>query len=1017
MKNVAFIAVVLCSLLIGCPTGDTDAPELWRHTVPRLSGRTNTVPCEETLRPGRVVAESRCGIRKSVFPCVASEIEKDPAETLVTRPHCADDVVAEFRRRAVLSPEAWADLAAAYYFRAQNNDDVADLLEAYDAAREAVLRVPGSREGHFNLALAQQQLAMNDEAKRSWQNVLRLEPASSPWHAFAQKRLAALNAPVPTFDAQAFENALAKGDAAAAARLIQDVPAAAMRHFEFVLLPRWSAARTPQAFAEARLCAMTLARRFKGDPFPIDIVNALIRTNRPDQLRQGHAVYGNDPAVAARLLQSGGSPLALRAEQRFLATNAIDAGEQDVAMIEALLRRTKRYVRLSGDLHSSHGFALWGMGHYAAAIAAYDSAARTYVAVDDQAKQCENGTRSSGTWRLAGKVDVAMREAVRAARCASHASAGERSAAFGEAAHTALALNQPHAALAYINGAIEAGEGLSKAVAYRERAAIRLALKQFAAAEDDLELAVATDRKIETDDAASMQARRLELQAYVTGNLDYLNKAIDASAGQHSTFTALLLTKRAALRTGAEAEADLEMALAIIHREEVANLTTRKPGEHERIWSAYFNRFRDTYDALVQMSMDAGNERKAFAYSERMRGFDLLDLILRRPDVPEAFRKLTTTVENMQAHLPEGTVIVEYMNLEDRTIVWIIGRDRFESFPLRVRRDQIERWKKDVLRYGAGNSAERYTQATHAPYAELIEPVLRVTGPVERLVIVPDEAMQGFPFAAMKGDATPWLAQRVLLEHAPSATLYVYSLLQNRALWQPGLPSMLLIGNPTTDPLFDEEPLPEAELEVADIKKMSAGNAVTTLIRDEPTKERFLKEAARHTIVHIATHTMIHQAHPEESVILLAHESIGVRELLEKLQLHQTRLFLLSSCQSAGGMRVGPEGVAPLVRPLLAAGVPAIVGSVWNVDDNTARQFGVSFHRHYRDSNDAAVALRAAQLELIRQGTPVLTWAPFLMIGHHATPAANEMTMKGKMINDQFHSPDSLQWPDGVRPQ
>ena len=101
--------------------------------------------------------------------------------------------------------------------------------------------------------------------------------------------------------------------------------------------------------------------------------------------------------------------------------------------------------------------------------------------------------------------------------------------------------------------------------------------------------------------------------------------------------------------------------------------------------------------------------------------------------------------------------------------------------------------------------------------------------------------------------------------------------------------------------------------------------------------------------------------------------------------------MVLSSCSSAGGLPIGPEGVAPLVRPLIAAGVPAVIGSLWDVEDATAEPLLVSFHRHYRQGLDAADAMRSAQLEILGNTNksghrPALSWAPFQVIGHSTSP-------------------------------
>ena len=149
--------------------------------------------------------------------------------------------------------------------------------------------------------------------------------------------------------------------------------------------------------------------------------------------------------------------------------------------------------------------------------------------------------------------------------------------------------------------------------------------------------------------------------------------------------------------------------------------------------------------------------------------------------------------------------------------------------------------------------------------------------------------------------------------------------------------------------------------------------------------------------MHFAGHAIVNPWQPWRSLLLFAksEEHSGVldaEELVTRLKLDRTRLVVLAACSSAGGLPVGPEGVAPLVRPLIAAGVPAVIGSLWDVGDATAEELLVSFHRRYEQEGDAAEALRSAQLEMLGSGNPglrpVLAWAAFQVIGH-TSPDAN----------------------------
>jgi len=236
---------------------------------------------------------------------------------------------------------------------------------------------------------------------------------------------------------------------------------------------------------------------------------------------------------------------------------------------------------------------------------------------------------------------------------------------------------------------------------------------------------------------------------------------------------------------------------------------------------------------------------------------------------------------------------------------------------------------------------------------------------------------------------------------AASATLYAYSLAKDRqrAVTEPA--SMLIIADPAFDKHMevarDLRRLDWARAEGRDIEQMYKDIvSVKTLEGADATPAAFLTEARDSSIIHVAAHGIANSDIPSRSFLLFARSAndsgaVDAERLITRLQLKRARLVVLSTCSSAGGIPVGPEGLAPLVRPLLVAGVPGVVGTLWNVKENSeTAELVVRFHRHYRNGADADDALRLAQLEML--GDPELernsaaAWAPFQAIGHASSP-------------------------------
>jgi CHAT domain-containing protein len=95
----------------------------------------------------------------------------------------------------------------------------------------------------------------------------------------------------------------------------------------------------------------------------------------------------------------------------------------------------------------------------------------------------------------------------------------------------------------------------------------------------------------------------------------------------------------------------------------------------------------------------------------------------------------------------------------------------------------------------------------------------------------------------------------------------------------------------------------------------------------------------------------------------------GVLTALEVagLDLRNVDLVVLSACETGLGRVAGGEGVLGLQRAFQLAGAKNVVASLWKVDDRaTVALMRVFYHKLWVERKPAAVALREAQLALLR---------------------------------------------------
>jgi CHAT domain-containing protein len=787
------------------------------------------------------------------------------------------------------------------------------------------------------------------------------------------------------------------------------------------------------------------------DPQQIALLRAGLRKfgeARDDDRRRATSAAEARYDEARRLLTRADSPLRISATVGFAIAASFGPrrGESIPALDVVHDEARHRYPRLLAWIEASRAFCHIYAPAYTKSLAEYETALARYESLQDPGEVGKMHSGMAGVLRVLGQRESAWREGLHSLQFTDPiVEAQQRHRVRGEAAAAAVELGFIDTALQYQNvtvdmlqqalKAVPAGlaetEGLSTnlSIALRSRAGMEVESGDLKAAARDLDAAKARLPKPKARDVVILRSLEARIDE-VLGQSALASKKYDAAIAafsraltngpkdEYATLRVRLYVQRADARRRAEqldgAAEDLRLALATLSAEETKVLASRRRGDPDEVLNIYFSRFDETYDLLIDQLVAERREREAFDYAERARAVEPLSLIMQLKTVPSEFRDATQngptlSLPQIQAALPAGTFVLQYRVTPVRTYVWIITRDGFATVTLRdVNRNTVEAWTATLQDSARARRAKVFNAALTAPFEGLLreplEQLRKLPGgavATPRLVIIPDGPMHGLPFAALQDTSRRHLIEQAVLAVDGSATLYVYSLMRDRDLAASPATTALLIG----DPAFADAPgvrrLPAAATEVENIRAFYPGADV---LRDtEATVPRFLKAAPSSTIIHFGGHAITISEAPSHSLLLLAPSGkdnghLTALDLLQKAQLDQTRLFVLAACSSAGGAPVGPDGLAPLVRPLIAAGVPAVAGSLWDVEDTTAQHLLEQFHRHFSQGLDAAAALRKAQLEALRDRraglNEPLVWAPYQVIGYASSPFATTSNQK-----------------------
>ncbi len=203
--------------------------------------------------------------------------------------------------------------------------------------------------------------------------------------------------------------------------------------------------------------------------------------------------------------------------------------------------------------------------------------------------------------------------------------------------------------------------------------------------------------------------------------------------------------------------------------------------------------------------------------------------------------------------------------------------------------------------------------------------------------------------------------------------------------------SILLLGRPEIDqrlfPTLTSLPAAEREINVL----QSEYSQPLVLTGPDATAERFLDALPNADIFHYAGHTITSKSADAPSLLTtpsgLTRSTGGLLPAGDITFSHslRTRVAILAGCRTAEGHLSPNEGTLGLAHAFLAAGIPVVLASHWNTDDESSSRLLLNFHARLLVGADPLTSLRQAQLDLLRGSDRSLAsphaWAAFQAIG------------------------------------
>lgn len=308
--------------------------------------------------------------------------------------------------------------------------------------------------------------------------------------------------------------------------------------------------------------------------------------------------------------------------------------------------------------------------------------------------------------------------------------------------------------------------------------------------------------------------------------------------------------------------------------------------------------------------------------------------------------------------------------------------------------------------------AQNFAQAARQLYRQLLEWPQKLP---ERLFVFPDGALYYLPFDVLLSADIDTARMLDFHRYSYAVHHHAFSYHHSAARWlqrksRTSTGSVQWVG---MAPLFTgkQEGLPPLRYNAEEISFIAdrIGGA-RTIIGPEATRDRFLREASRADILHLATHGQADARRGLFSFLAFS-AADSVRQRLYARELQEVdltaALVVLSACETGLGNYRQGEGVISLTRALQDAGAASTLTTLWRIDDEKSRILMGYFYEGLRQKMPKDQALQYARKTYLAEYRSAFAhpfyWAAFMAQGDmHAVSLPRVWPVRGLLFATVF---------------
>ncbi|MFC2096618.1 CHAT domain-containing protein, partial [Bacteroidota bacterium] len=372
------------------------------------------------------------------------------------------------------------------------------------------------------------------------------------------------------------------------------------------------------------------------------------------------------------------------------------------------------------------------------------------------------------------------------------------------------------------------------------------------------------------------------------------------------------------------------------------------------------------------------------------------------------------TISEIQKNLKQKDLLVEYFYTDDKIYTFTINKHNSDIIVSKVDslfHNHLESFLESLSDNNFSNHGyeefNQYQESSYFIYSQLLKPIEKKVRN-KNLIIIPDGKLAYLPFEVLTKENVQF--ERInykglsylLHDHNFNYSYSASFLFENNkrktaskklGAFAPtynnikGLPdNVSSLRQEYRERLF---PLKGIKVEVQTITKLLNGDS---FIDNEASETRFKEVASRYDILHLAMHTIMDDENPMYSKMAFTQQADSSEDgFLNTYELYNMRLnsrmAVLSSCNSGSGKLHRGEGVMSMARGFIYSGCPSIVMTLWSVEDKSGVKLMTSFYENLLRGRTKSESLRLSKINFINNADQLKAhpyfWSGYVVIGNN----------------------------------